>query len=139
MTVRWTVRAAEWLCPQAKKSRRRKFVNTPSSLKGSPSEQTSSSSLVFALKTLINRFLNARHRPHQKNRIILIRLFYPLRSNGISSRNLLACISSKRAKKSLFFAYHRALACIKLRNDDMQCSALMIYSSKSEIYSFSDG
>ena len=35
--------------------------------------------------------------------------------------------------------YHHALACIKLRNDDIQCFALMIYSSKSEIYSFSDG
>ena len=39
--------------------------------------------------------------------------FYPLRSNGISSRNLFACISSKRARKSLFFAYHHALACIE--------------------------
>ena len=45
--------------------------------------------------------------------------FYPLRSNGISSRNLFACISSKRAIFSLFFAYHHALACIKLRNDEI--------------------
>ena len=64
--------------------------------------------------------------------------FYPLRSNGISSRNLFACISSKRARKSLFFAYHHALACKKtpqwwyttLRVGDMQfLTKLMIYKA----------
>ena len=34
----------------------------------------------------------------------------------------------KRAIFSLFFAYHHALAFIKLRNDDIQCFALMIFS-----------
>ena len=45
--------------------------------------------------------------------------FYPLRSNGISSPHEVWWISSKRARKSLFFAYHHALVCIKLRNDEI--------------------
>ena len=53
-------------------------------------------------------------RPHQKSRIILIRLFYPLRSNGISSPHEVWWISS-----ALRAVYHHALACIKLRNDEI--------------------
>ena len=79
-------------------------------------------------------------------------LFYVAKAGshteGITKRS--GVILSFRPKKSYHFdttffihygvmAYHHALACIKLRNDDIQCSALMIYSSKSEIYSFSDG
>ena len=86
-------------------------------------------SSLFAARDLLSFFCSAlffdlhfapryaiyapRMHPHQKSRIILIRLFYPLRRNGISSPHQVWWISSKRARKSLFFAYHHALACIK--------------------------
>ncbi|MBQ8504984.1 MAG: hypothetical protein IJ492_01850, partial [Clostridia bacterium] len=44
---------------------------------------------------------------------------------GISSPHEVWWISS-----ALWAVYHHALACIILRNDDIQCSALMIYRNK---------
>ena len=59
----------------------------------------------------------------QKSRIILIRLFYPNRRFGISSRFSVYTISSIGA------GYHHGIAVYTfLRFDDIQCSALMISS-----------
>ena len=60
--------------------------------------------------------------------------FYPLRSNGISSPHEVRRISS-----ALWAAYHHSLECIFLWFDEIQHYVLMIYSSESEICSFSDG
>ena len=50
---------------------------------------------------------------------------------GVMVYHHATCLRAYHQKErflSLFFAYHHALACIKLRNDDIQCSALMIFS-----------
>ena len=50
---------------------------------------------------------------------------YPSRRLGISSPHNVRCISS-----ALRAVSHHAPACISLRLDDIQCSALMIYRNK---------
>ena len=54
--------------------------------------------------------------------------FYPLRSNGISSPHVVWWISLKRAIFRSFLHIITLLRAKKLRNDDIQCFALMIFS-----------
>ncbi len=62
--------------------------------------------------------------PHQKSTSFDLSIFYPLRSNGISSPCGVRCISS--APSGLYIITHRRAS--QLRNDDIQFLAeLMIY------------
>ena len=50
---------------------------------------------------------------------------------GVMVYHHATCLRAYHQKErflSLFFAYHHTSACIKPRNDDIQCSALMIFS-----------
>ena len=59
---------------------------------------------------------------------------------GVMVYHHATCLRAYHQKERFFrsfFAYHHASACIKLRNDDIQCSALMIYRNKLRmIYTF---
>ena len=63
---------------------------------------------------------NRKRTTHQKRRFFVIVFFYPLRSNGISSRFSVYIITVG--------VYHQPKA-VSLRNDDMQSVALMTYNS----------
>ena len=73
---------------------------------------------------LYQNWLSFTKNTAEKNTFSAV-FFYPSRRLGISSPHEVRWISS-----ALWAGYHHALACIPLRLDDIQCSALMIYRNR---------